>query len=48
MRQRRGGRVADTADRYTDSILPSRGLRAEDTDVDRWEIGPFQADAFGM
>lgn len=40
--------MADATDRYTHSIFPSRGLCAEDADVDRREVGPFQTDAFGM
>lgn len=40
--------MADATDRYAHSIFPSRGLCAEDADVDRREVGPFQTDAFGM
>lgn len=40
--------MANTIDRNTDSILPSRGLRTENANVDRREVGPFETDTFGM
>ncbi len=40
--------MADATDRYAHSIFSSRCLCAEDADVDRREVGPFQTDAFGM